>query len=356
MGRIMLMEFDWSFQNALPIVDKSSWQYAIASFINEWNDESRNSFSINTSGSTGTPKEIIFSRADLLRSANRTNDFFKLDNNSVFLNCLPLNHIAGIMMVVRSFAAKGKLICVKPATNPLIEFVQTKRRISFAAFTPMQIFEIISNPETAELFSEIQHVIIGGAKVSEELINKLKGYSNDIYETYGMTETVSHIALRQIAPKFLSHFEVMHGVAIKSGSQGNLMIRIDTSDWIETKDVVTMKDEIRFSWKGRLDDVINTGGEKVFVSEIEAILSKAIVFNFYITKMEDEVLGEKVAFVSDYDVDISFLKKIILDYLSPYQRPRVFIQLAEIKQSSLGKTQRYFSTEEIIKKVNLSYS
>jgi O-succinylbenzoic acid--CoA ligase len=352
----MIVEIDFSGASMLPDSVEAQWYSEVISFVKEWRNEHVNSFYIRTSGSTSTPKEITFSREDLLKSVARTNAFFNLNSQSVFFNCLPLSHISGMMMVVRAIVAKGKLVCVKPSSNPLMQLTPVNNVISFAAFTPMQVFEILGNENSATEFSKIENVIIGGAKVSEELINKLKGYSNNIYETYGMTETFSHIALRKIAPEFSFYFQVMPGVEIKLGAQDNLKIRIDTSEWIETKDVVTMKDESRFSWKGRLDDVINTGGEKVFVSEIEAILSKAIVFNFYITKMEDEVVGEKVAFVTDYDVDISFLKKIILDYLSPYQRPRIFIQLIEIKQSSLGKTQRYFSTEEIIKKVNLSYS
>jgi len=352
----MIVEIDFSGASMLPDSVEAQWHSEVLSFVKEWRNEHVNSFYIRTSGSTSTPKEITFSREDLLKSAARTNAFFNLNSQSVFFNCLPLSHIAGMMMVVRAIVAKGKLVCVKPSSNPLMQLAPVNNVISFAAFTPMQVFEILGNENSATEFSKIGNVIIGGGKISEELIRRLASFQNNIFETFGMTETLSHIALRQISPTHLPYFEVMKGVAIERGASENLMIRIDNTDWIETNDVVEMVDNNHFRWKGRLDDVINTGGEKVFINEIENILSKAIVFDFYIGKVEDELLGEKVAFVTDFHVETTFFKKIICEYLHAFQRPRVLIQLTEIKKSSLGKIQRHYSNDEIIRKEDLSYS
>ena len=351
----MILEVNFNESVSLPESYSLPWKIELADFIQKWNDKSTDNFIIRSSGSTGTPKEIQFTRADLLKSALRTNSFFKLNQNSVFLNCLPLNHIAGVMMVVRAAVAKGTLLSIKPSSNPLAELIGKERKINFAAFTPMQVFEILSNKETAALFPSISSVIIGGAKISNDLSANLAHCNNNIFETYGMTETVSHIALRQIAPVSSSYFEVMDQVEIKIGASDNLLIHIAGKEWIETKDIVSIVDSNKFIWKARMDDVINTGGEKVYMNEIESNLSNSIGFPFFITKIDDDKLGEKVAFVTDSNVRIEILKSIFSESLSAFQRPRIFIQIKEIKKSSLGKVLRHFSKDEVIRSEDLNY-
>ncbi len=352
----MIVKIDFGSDFQLPNKNTLPWQNDLIEFIQKWSDESINCFAVKSSGSTSLPKEIQFTRADLLQSARRTNTFFKLSRHSVFLNCLPLNHIAGIMMTVRAIVAGGKLLYVKPSSNPLTELNALTWNIDFAAFTPMQVFEILRNEETTKRFSSIRNIIIGGAKISNELADNLAHCSNNIYETYGMTETVSHIALRQIAPVFSNCFEVMDQVEIKSGASDNLLIHIAGKEWIETNDIISIIDSNKFIWRARMDDVINTGGEKVYMNEIESSLSNSIGFPFYITKVHDCKLGEKVAIVTDSDVRIEILKSILADTLSAFQRPRIFIQIKQIKKSSLGKMLRYFSDDEIIRSEDLSYS
>lgn len=322
---------------------ETPWQKEIYAFVELW-CSSASSFAMYTSGSTGTPKQLHHSRNELIKSALRTNHFFKLDHSSVFFLCLPIQHIGGRMMLIRAIVAKAKIVCVAPASNPLSTEVFALP-ITFAAFTPMQCFDILQHKQTAVLFSSIQHVIVGGGKISDALLSLLKDMPNAIYETFGMTETVSHIALRSIAPVTENCFQCIEGVTVATNEESLLQIKVDNQDVISTNDVVEIFDDTRFRWLGRLDEVINTGGIKVFAHQIESKLQSQFSMPYFITAIDDDKFGQRLVLVLQSAELAKTFNKSSFETLANYERPKSIFVLKEFDYSALGKLLKKSSIE-----------
>lgn len=334
-----LSEADW-LKTVNPEIP---WQNEIAAFVNEWNSKAV-SFSMHTSGSTGTPKIIQHSRDAIIQSALRTNQFFKLDSTSVFFLCLPVQHIGGRMMLIRALVAKAKIVCVAPASNPLSVGVFSWP-ITFAAFTPMQCFDMLQHQQSATLFSSIHHVIIGGGKISDALLTLLNDMPNAIYETFGMTETISHIALRSIAPFKENFFQCLEGISVATNEDSLLQIKVENQDAISTNDIVEILDSTRFRWLGRQDEVINTGGKKVFAHQIESKLQSQFSVSFFVTAVNDDKFGQRVVLVLESQEVAESLTKSSFETLSNYERPKSIFVLKRFEYSALGKLLKKSSIE-----------
>lgn len=333
-----MLQFDFSLPEAewlKSINAETTWQKEIVDFVESW-CSSATSFAIHTSGSTGTPKVVEHLRDELIQSALRTNHFFKLDHTSVFFLCIPVQHVGGRVMLVRAMLAKAKLICVAPSANPL-QYIERNEPITFAAFTPMQCFEMLKDQESAILFSSIQQVIIGGGKISDALLALLREQPNAVYETFGMTETVSHIALRKIAPQMEDDFHCLNGITVTADTQSLLQISIDNDTVVKTNDVVEIIDSKRFRWLGRKDEVINTGGIKVFAHQIESKLQAQFTVPFFITDVADDKFGQRVVLVLQSQVMAESLSKSSFETLSNYERPKSIFVLKQFDFSPLGK-------------------
>lgn len=240
-------------------------------FLEEWFDD-RSYVLGHTSGSTGAPKEIQLSKADMRASARMTNAFFAIDRESVLLLCLSVSYIAGKMMVVRALEAGAELLTVKVSSHPLRitgqeEYVD--RRIDLAAMVPMQVEESMKSESEKQRFGYIRHLIIGGAPVSVALEERLKKIPTQCYATYGMTETVSHIALKKLNsdPAYFALGEV----GFEQDERGCLIINAPhlQARRFVTNDMVRLHGNKRFEWLGRFDYVINSGGIKLFPELIE---------------------------------------------------------------------------------------
>lgn len=265
-------------------------------FLEEWFDD-RSYVPGHTSGSTGAPKEIQLSKADMRASARMTNAFFAIGRESVLLLCLSVSYIAGKMMVVRALEAGAELLTVKVSSHPLRitgqeEYVD--RRIDLAAMVPMQVEESMKSESEKQRFGYIRHLIIGGAPVSVALEERLKKIPTQCYATYGMTETVSHIALKKLNsdPAYFALGEV----GFEQDERGCLIIdapHLQARRFV-TNDMVRLHGNKRFEWLGRFDYVINSGGIKLFPELIEQKLVRSIPGRFFITSRPDEVLGESV--------------------------------------------------------------
>ena len=166
---------------------------SLQEFLEEWRDESPY-VSVQTSGSTGAPKQMLVEKRRMLASARRTCDFLGLQPGDTALLCMSLDYIAGKMMVVRALERHLKLICVEPSGHPM----KQKDGYTFAAMVPMQVYNSLQVAEERERLREIKHLIIGGGAVDEALAQELKDFPNGVWSTYGMTETLSHIALRRL--------------------------------------------------------------------------------------------------------------------------------------------------------------
>jgi O-succinylbenzoic acid--CoA ligase len=341
-----MLQLDFSLPEAewLKTVNaEMHWQKEIVDFVKLW-CSSATSFAMQTSGSTGTPKMVQHSREELMQSALRTNHFFKLDHTSVFFLCLPVQHIGGRMMLIRAIVAKAKIICVAPASNPLT-VGGSSLPITFAAFTPMQCFDMLQHKQSATLFSSIPHVIIGGGKISDALQTLLNDMPNAIYETFGMTETISHIALRSITPIKENYFQCLEGISVATNEDSLLQIKVENQEAISTNDVVEIIDSNRFRWLGRQDEVINTGGIKVFAHQIESKLHEQFNVPFFITAMDDDKFGQRVVLVVQ-SMDIAEpLTKNSFETLSNFERPKSIFVLKQFEYSALGKLLKKSSIE-----------
>jgi O-succinylbenzoic acid--CoA ligase len=326
---------DWSVQRQTFLgID---WALVIIEFIDKWLIENQNTFIAHTSGSTGAPKAITHSREALIQSADRTISYLKLAESSTLLLAIPATTIGGKMMIVRAILLKAKLICIKPSANPLNENFPSP--IDFAAFTPMQVFESIASQKSNDNFMNIKKVIIGGGQISESLEKQLKKYPNNIYETFGMTETVSHIALRQISPNYEPYFSILANVKIKIGEAQNLIITLPLQDDISTNDIVELISKNQFKWVGRTDDIANTGGVKVNLLTIENKLKETLNFPFFISKTDDERLGETVVLV------VESVKEYSSEFLtlSKFEKPRKIGFVSQFE---------YTASHKLIKKIS----
>lgn len=245
---------------------------------------------ITTSGSTGAPKPITHTREAVVKSINATAAFFVLPPGSTALLALPVDKIAGRMMLLRALECGWNLIVEAPSSTPL---VRLQRKIDFAAMTPMQLSETLRrHPEKLKLIGTL---IIGGAQVEHHLRQQLQATGCIIYETYGMTETLTHVAVRRIAPEPEELFTCLPGVTVERTPEGCLVLLGDrfTSPLV-TKDLGEVFDATRFRWVGRSDFTINSGGLKIQPETVEQSLIDLIHRRFIITSEPDDTLGRRV--------------------------------------------------------------
>jgi len=272
------------------------WKTKGFEFLIQLQDVSEFPIKFKTSGTTGTPKEISFSKEQIRKSATNSCRFFEIKNTDRLFLCLPAEFVAGRMMMARALYSKAKLIWKEPSLHPDI----ATERINFAAFTPAQVKSIIHEPNSLQAFEKIDKVIIGGGEISQSLENELLKLSNSIYATYGMTETLTHVAVRKIGESV--YRSVYDDVKFSVNAARCLEIDIPfiSKGKLATYDVVQLVDEYSFTWKGRLDNVINSGGIKIYAEELEhkIIQSGLLKENtFYITSIKDEQFGESPVIV-----------------------------------------------------------
>jgi len=281
-------------ENLPAFLDKSgeteSWKQ-IFDFLIDWFDAS-DVIITHTSGSTGEPKEIRLTKQAMRNSARMTNAFFGLDSSKTALLCLPASYIAGKMMLVRAIVGGFNLITVEPKANP---FENLQKAIDFTAITPYQLSH---SAETLKIFP-IKNIIVGGGHVNNKLEKLAETIPANLYETYGMTETASHIALRQFNGEKSEYFSILEGVSIRQDERGCLIIKAPhlTENELITNDIVELKDEKSFKWLGRADSVINSGGVKIFPEQLEKKLGTIINNPFFVASLPDDTLGEKVILV-----------------------------------------------------------
>ena len=261
-------------------------------------------FTLSTSGSTGTPKTISFQREQMEASARLTAAALNLQSRYTALLCLDPRYIAGQMMIVRSIVTGMNVVAVEPSAYPLAS-IPPKTHIDFAAVVPYQLQSILDAPEGKNKLNRLKTVLVGGAAVSAKAVMAVQDMECAIYSTYGMTETISHIALRLLnGPEAKDYFEVLPGISISTDARGCLMIGAPYlgHEKIITNDLVDILGPREFRWRGRWDRVINSGGVKVAPEKIERVSEKAldtlgIKRRFFAAGLSDERLGMKAVLV-----------------------------------------------------------
>lgn len=272
-------------------------------FIADWHSPSP-TLLVHTSGSTGKPKPMLVEKRRMEASARMTCRFLNLKEGDTALLCMPLQYIAGKMVVVRSLVCGLRLVEVEPCGHPLRGL---KEAPVFAAMVPMQVYNSMAVEEECALLRQIKHLIIGGGAVNAEMAAALKTFPNAVWSTYGMTETLSHIALRRLSgPDASSWYEPFASVNVSTTGEGCLIINAPDvcASTLVTNDIAEIAPDGRhFRIRGRKDNVVCSGGIKMQIEEIEAKLQPVMDVPFIITKRPDAKFGETVVLLAEIKHD-----------------------------------------------------
>jgi len=312
------------------------YESVIGDFLLDWLDE-KDHLVIKTSGSTGTPKSIKVSKQAMVNSSISTADFFHFEPGNSALHCLPTKYVAGKMMLVRAMILGLELDMVEPSTNPVFDY---EKHYDFGAMVPFQL------QNSLKYCNSIKTMIIGGAPASLQLINQVQNCSTNVYETFGMTETVSHIAVRKLnnfnSDKTFetSYFKTLPSIVISQDARDCLIINAPKISDVQivTNDIVKLHSEKEFEWLGRFDNVINSGGIKIFPESVEKSIEDKISSRFFIASEKDETLGEKVILVIEGDK--ADLGSSIFQNLEKYEAPKEIYFVPKFSQTVNGKIQR----------------
>ena len=332
-------------------------------FLQEWNSPSE-TLLVHTSGSTGKPKPMWVEKQRMLNSAHITCDFLGLRPGNSALLCMSLDYIAGKMMVVRSIERKLRLFSVKPSGHPLSDESLAKMvemDFDFVAMVPMQVYNTLQVPQERERLSRIKHLIIGGGAIDDALAEELRSLPGAVWSTYGMTETLSHIALRRLNGEEASEwYQPFDSVGVSLNSDGCLVIDaplvcsapLVTNDIAEIKQqetsshssdasssLKTSSPHVLFRIKGRKDNVICSGGIKIQIEEVENLLRQHLDAPFLLAKKKDEKFGEIAVLVTESG-DLEGVEAICRQVLPKYWVPRQYLHFDQLPMTETGKPKR----------------
>lgn len=337
----------------------------IKEFMEEWENNSE-FMQVKTSGSTGTPKKMMVRKSSMLASARRTNDFFGLKKGDRTLLCMSLDYVAGKMMAVRSIERGLQMDVVEPSGHPLADVTCS---YDFIAMVPMQVWNTLQNDEERARLSATRHLLIGGGEISSALEDALQSLPCCSWSSYGMTETLSHVAVRKIGGmrneegggcfeggkrkdeggrrnvESAGWYEPLDGVRLSVAEDGCLVVNDDVIGAfdLKTNDIAEFNsDGRRFRILGRKDNVICSGGIKIQAEEVERILAKEFVLPFMITKRKDEKFGEAVvmAIETDDPSAINEARKACQSLLPKFWQPRYYVIMKELPRTETGKVRR----------------
>lgn len=332
-------------------------------FLQEWNSPSE-TLLVHTSGSTGKPKPMWVEKQRMLNSAHITCDFLGLRPGDSALLCMSLDYIAGKMMVVRSIERKLRLFSVKPSGHPLSDESLAKMvemDFDFVAMVPMQVYNTLHVPQERERLSRIKHLIIGGGAIDDALAEELRSLPGAVWSTYGMTETLSHIALRRLNGEEASEwYQPFDSVGVSLNSDGCLVIDapLVCSEPLVTNDIAEIKQQetsshssdassslktssphVLFRIKGRKDNVICSGGIKIQIEEVENLLRQHLDAPFLLAKKKDEKFGEIAVLVTESG-DLEGVEAICRQVLPKYWVPRQYLHFDQLPMTETGKPKR----------------
>ena len=309
-------------------------------------------FSLKTSGSTGNPKTIEVTREQMQISARQTIEYFNLKPEDTVLVCLNTAYIAGIMMLVRAMVAGSKIIAVEPSGNPLLN---TSKQIDFLAIVPLQLQQIVDEPITKSRLENCRSTIVGGSRISFELEEKLSTTKAKVFATFGMTETLTHFALRELNPEKEEYYTAFNDVTIGQDSRGCLTVasKVTGQKELITNDRIEIISERKFNWLGRIDNVINSAGVKIQIEDLEKNIEKAfsklkLKNRFFVASLPDQLLGEKVVLVIEGNDKLSEVEQLDWrNYLNHYQKPKEIFYCHQFQETETGKINRQQTMENI---------
>ena len=321
-------------------------------FLSEWQNDSPY-VHVQTSGSTGAPKPMLVEKRRMLASARITCDFLHLQPGDTALLCMSLDYIAGKMMVIRSLERGLKLIEVEPSGHPLstirsaLPLGSAKNyKLDFAAMVPLQVYNSLQVPEERERLMQIRHLIIGGGAIDDEMAAQLKSFPHAVWSTYGMTETLSHIALRRLSgPEASEWYTPFPSVKVSLSDEGCLVIDAPEvcAERLVTNDIADLSlgpgPSDRFRILGRKDNVICSGGIKIQAEELERQLHPHLRVPYLISKRPDAKFGEVVVLLTEGSVDEA--RQVCERVLPKFHQPRAYMHVDQIPLTATGKPQRW---------------
>lgn len=324
------------------------WEKDYCRFILEWLNNS-DTVEAKTSGSTGVPKQMDLLKQKMINSAKLTGEFFNFSKGKKVLFCLSPNYIAGKMMIVRAFVWGLDLIPVSPDGYPL---KYTQEEFDFAAMIPLQVKNSLN---TEKGLGQIRKLLIGGGAIHQDIENALRKVQTQCFIGYGMTETVSHIAIRSLSGSDKSDLYKAMGDA-KFSTDDRDCLRIEApailNEPLLTNDVVELISEREFIWKGRFDSVVNSGGIKLFPEQIEKKLETIIPVPFFMAGVPDDHLGQKLVLIieskelsEDCKCDLSDKMKSLLN---KYEQAREIFYVSKFRRTATGKIQRKATLSRLI--------
>lgn len=328
--------------NSFPI-PSTPFETEVIEFCQSWN-AGNEWFEFHTSGSTGHPKAIRIHRDQMLHSAQLTGQWLGLQAGNTALLCLPVKFIGGAMVLVRALVWDLELVIIEPSNQPEIP---TDFSFHLTSLVPPQLQYILQNESLCLPFQQAKGVLVGGAAISIDIENLAKQQVFPIYLTYGMTETVSHIAYRPISLEIDEYLRPLPGVELKLNQEACLCIKssVTSNAWIETNDVAELREDQSFRILGRKDFIINSGGMKLMPSLIEKHIQAYFFENglsnrSFVAGIPDKLYGQIAVLFIESQVNLALdapLRQYLLRHLSSKQIPKLIIYLPNFLFNSNGK-------------------
>lgn len=334
----------------IQVLSKSKEPYLLelSNLLKKWFD-SELDFEVQTSGSTGSPKTIRLTKSKMRKSASLTVSTFGLHSFNKLLLCLPLSSIAGIMMLVRSIELNSDLVVSRPRANPFNDLPKDID-IDFIAITPYQAKKSI------EQLKAIPKIIIGGAPISEHLeeglLEAVNETKNELFHTYGMTETITHIAVRKLNHQGDKYYKALEGISFSTDERSCLCIKAKHlgNSSFQTNDIVQLNGNNSFEYLGRFDEIINSGGVKINPQKVENKLSSLINERFFITAEENDDFGQIAILVVESKKNKSYYEELLnAEDFDLYHEPKKVYTIAEFKTSHTNKIDKI----KILKKLGV---
>ncbi len=321
-----------------------------ANFISNW-ISGRKTFQTSTSGSTGKPKPITLDRKLMEISALNTINSLGIPSKGNAFLCIPPKFIGGMMLISRALINEMNLYAYRPTGNPLNQEIPD---ISFhlASMVPMQLYEVLHNKLCKPKLNQFETLLLGGGAISWDVGKSLEKVTTNVYQTYGMTETISHVAVKKLNHGPTSHYVAIGDNNFSTDSSNRLIIQgaVTKQKPLLTNDVVELIDETKFRWVGRYDNIINSGGIKIHPEELESsiveIFKNAQIQNaFFVAGIEDSKFGSKLILLIEGKTDTEELKNLLKKHLPKYNIPKEIIQLDSFAYTETGKVNRQASIQ-----------
>jgi O-succinylbenzoic acid--CoA ligase len=324
-------------------------------FMESW-QQGQTEFTLQTSGSTGTPKPIQVTRKQLTASALMTGKALQIGKGTRALVCLNASYIAGLMMLVRGMELDWELTIVEPSSNPMIGLPQDAH-FDFVAMVPMQLAACLEDSRTQHLVNNLGKILLGGAPVGVSLQKKISDLQIPVYQSYGMTETVSHVALKKLNGREVTgRYFFLPGIHFGTDARGCLFVsgEVTGQEIVQTNDLVEISGNT-FEWIGRADNVINSGGVKIILDIVDGLIAEVfhdlnLTNAFFTWYQPDEKLGQKLVLIIEGSAELVVETDILAEIraqVSAYETPKHVYFVDQFTKTATDKVDKRETVQQL---------